>query len=399
MSSSERLESREDDAPPPPPESDWVRTENNEAAWSNYTGESGREEQTGEALEGRPLVTPETFPEFDPAFLSDDVSDRSEPVDQPTEVWARPEGDAEGEIVVRAPESRATSEDIDSAGWANAEALKASLATDSPLDNQEERVAEARLMVNEALDGSDRGEQQQESEVSVAGQNDVPSLPEARLFEESSPTERAGDELVQEVRPTSPDGVETSRPLLHEYRASEPEWDLVDPDLRLQSDIKPEPGQAPDVWVDTINGAGSDHPGRETNCVDCARAVESTWRGNPEVAARLADTDGTGTTRERISDWVGTEFAKTDYSGIETKLTELGPGASAIIASDWSSPFGGGHAYNALNSDGKILLVDGQSGVVEDWPPSAGWTEQDVADSEAIFFDRNGRTCDTKSNE
>jgi hypothetical protein len=95
MSSSERLESREDDVPLPPPESDWVRNENNEAAWSNYAGEPGGGEQAGAVLEGRPLVTPETFPEFDPAFSSDQGSDSTQTDIEATEVWTRGEGAAE----------------------------------------------------------------------------------------------------------------------------------------------------------------------------------------------------------------------------------------------------------------------------------------------------------------
>ncbi len=80
------------------------------------------------------------------------------------------------------------------------------------------------------------------------------------------------------------------------------------PDLRVQRLAEPEWGPAPAVasrragpfeppegWVADINGEGMAAPGRSTNCIDCARAVEANWRGDDAVAAPLADARITGT--------------------------------------------------------------------------------------------------------
>ncbi len=180
---------------------------------------------------------------------------------------------------------------------------------------------------------------------------------------------------------------------LDDQRLREPEWDLNDPVLQQDETSEVRPHRSPELWVDNINGPGMEQQGRNRNCVDCARAVESTWQGSPEVAARLASEDGVGTSQERISDWAQSDFAQTDYPGIEKELEQLGPGSSAIVASDWSGPFGGGHAYNAVNDNGHILFVDGQSGTVEDWPPTKAWKEEDIANCRAIVFDKDGRSC------
>jgi hypothetical protein len=153
MSSSERLESREDDAPPPPPESDWVRTENNEAAWSNYAGETGGEERTGAVLEGSSLGTPETFPEFDPGLRSDQGSDSTQTDIEPTQLSSRGEAAAVSEPELRAELNRPVTQSGDVALDSTAgpvettEVIKAG-GGDTVVDASESAITEAEARDN-----------------------------------------------------------------------------------------------------------------------------------------------------------------------------------------------------------------------------------------------------------
>lgn len=147
--------------------------------------------------------------------------------------------------------------------------------------------------------------------------------------------------------------------------------------------------ESPERWVDRINGPGLDTPGRDNNCVDCARAAESVWRGRPEMAAAHADPQSEGTVSSRITDWSGGSFIIADYATINDRLSDLGPGASAIIVTEWASPYHGAHAHNALNDDGVVKYVDGQSGEVTELAPS--WHQSLVDRSFAVFYDAWGR--------
>jgi hypothetical protein len=74
------------------------------------------------------------------------------------------------------------------------------------------------------------------------------------------------------------------------------------------------------------------------------------------------------------------------------RMTELGPGSSAIVGCDWWG--GGGHWFNAVNDAGNVKAVDGQFGRVEDWPPSprgVGSDESIMRISDVIFFYSDGR--------
>jgi len=68
------------------------------------------------------------------------------------------------------------------------------------------------------------------------------------------------------------------------------------------------------------------------------------------------------------------------------------PGSSAIVGFDWEDE--GGHWFNAVNENGSIKAIDGQSGQVEAWPPSdlgLGFSAADMKNMEAVYFDANGR--------
>lgn len=153
----------------------------------------------------------------------------------------------------------------------------------------------------------------------------------------------------------------------------------------IEPDVSPEPGEPfadPREFAPRINPRyGSSDAGYTRNCLDCARAVEATWRGRPEVAAGLADPDAAGERLDRTERWYGRQFAGTGPAEVASVLRDAGPGSSAVVEvqyqtlNRWGVPVNFGHAFNAVNLDGEILLVDGQVNQVEpwaDWPPP-GW--------------------------
>jgi Papain fold toxin 1, glutamine deamidase len=146
------------------------------------------------------------------------------------------------------------------------------------------------------------------------------------------------------------------------------------------------PHQAPEPWIDGINPE-REKPGRNNNCGECSRAVDSTWGGEPRVAAALADRDAGGEPIGRMTEWTDTPPVNASMAEVGQRLTELGHGSSAVVGCDWK--LGGGHWFNAVNYDGKVMAVDGQSGRIENWPPSAnglGFDENSMRWSDAIFF-------------
>jgi len=370
-------EDRRDDDRPPVPERVAAATADC-AAWQSYSPETLT--SRGATIEGVQRSSPDERPEYPPAAILDDGrTGQATSVD----VWSRPADTADMEVVIR-HEAPPDGGEVDTAAWAShapadvkEQAARVEAARQHSIESARQAVEEALRLSAIEQDVPPPGHQESfpqpargEVEYDVGGHGEGddagPDAPEAR-----------GEHPAQWER-------------LRDYREREPEWDLVDPAIRDVDDTTSEAQQPPDVWVRSINGPGMDSAGRDNNCVDCARAVESTWRGSPEVAARLGNADGTGTSPERITEWAGGELTPADYGEIKSRLEALGPGSSAIVISDWAGPFGGRHAYNALNDRGHVVMVDGQAGVSEGWPPTLQWSEADVANSVAVFFDREG---------
>ena len=174
---------------------------------------------------------------------------------------------------------------------------------------------------------------------------------------------------------------------LREHREGEPEWVPGSGDTVPAALAAVVAQDSPEGWAGLINGPGSSAPGRNNNCVDCSRAVESTFRGAPVSSAAMADTNAGGTSPARITSWAGGQLMSTNYAGIDAKLRELGEGSSAIVVSSWRR--GGGHAFNAINDGGVVKFVDGQSGTVSGWPPIS-WNESITSASWAVFIDKDG---------
>lgn len=180
---------------------------------------------------------------------------------------------------------------------------------------------------------------------------------------------------------------------------------LVWPDPELQRDLcqaLPEGARFADprgIWIRLVNGEGpAEDPFRATNAVDCALAVISTWHGEPAVAAaRLPEYDRLGRPSlageaggvARAERWLGHRFeyvgqGRRAYTAIARRLRAGGPGAAAVLVTRWSS--GGAHAWNALNSAGEVVWVDGQRGHASVDPPRGA-----VTGVFCVAIDRRGR--------
>jgi hypothetical protein len=123
----------------------------------------------------------------------------------------------------------------------------------------------------------------------------------------------------------------------------------------------------PAKFVPGVNDGGLDVTGRSNNCADCARAVQLCWEGRPSVSAARVPGSG-GESSPWTTEWSGKSPERADFDAIAARLTSGGHGSSAIVHVQWNN--GRGHAFNAVNLNGKILFIDGQPGAYGPWPPS-----------------------------
>lgn len=140
------------------------------------------------------------------------------------------------------------------------------------------------------------------------------------------------------------------------------DWDPVPATLKAFSNPKNFT-----LWV---NDGGSSQPGRGVNCADCARAVEVSWRGHPQVSAARGQ-DFEGESFQRIEGWLGAPLENTNFHEIGNRLSDMRHGASAYVVVTWKG--GGGHAFNAVNYNDIVYFIDAQptGGAVDVWPPKA----------------------------
>jgi len=146
------------------------------------------------------------------------------------------------------------------------------------------------------------------------------------------------------------------------------------------------------------------HPARtsaERSHIDTISAVpgsitplstgSKTWFGDVVTAAALADDEAAGEATSRMSEWAGEKPRPASMTEVGRRLRDLGDGSTAVVGFDLHG--GGGHWFNAVNYEGTVLAVDGQSGRHEKWPPSIaglGFDGSKMSDSEAIFFTPEG---------
>ncbi|MGH9213390.1 MAG: toxin glutamine deamidase domain-containing protein [Acidimicrobiales bacterium] len=177
-----------------------------------------------------------------------------------------------------------------------------------------------------------------------------------------------------------------------------PPMEIVDedsPGLYDRTACRPPEGtdshQPPKEWIVDRN-PGYPDAGRMTNCGDCTRASELTWRGIDTQAGAHTDPPSGGEPLVVMDRWSPGERVVTSYDGIKDRLEALGPGSSALVAAYWKR--GGGHWFNAFNDNGVVVAADGQSARSEPWPPTPaglGIRPERIEKLEAIVVDQSGR--------
>jgi hypothetical protein len=93
-----------------------------------------------------------------------------------------------------------------------------------------------------------------------------------------------------------------------------------------------------------------------------------------------------------MSEWAFRSPEQASMSEIGRRLTELGPGSSAVVGFDRADA--PGHWFNAVNHEDTVLAVDGQSARFQNWPPSKdglGFDESEMSYSDAIYFTADGK--------
>jgi filamentous hemagglutinin len=98
--------------------------------------------------------------------------------------------------------------------------------------------------------------------------------------------------------------------------------------------------------------------GGKTNCANCAIATDSTLAGSPASAL-----DSSSTKVRDVSKFYGGKpfVATTGPKGIETIMTQAGPGSRGIVFG-YRGPSADGHFFNVVNQGGTVRFLDGQSG-------------------------------------
>jgi hypothetical protein len=175
--------------------------------------------------------------------------------------------------------------------------------------------------------------------------------------------------------------------------------EYFEPDTSAAERLRGEPHHGPERFVGTINPHFSEGDAWQYNCCDCARAVECTWRGRPEVAAGIVNEEGEDL--GRTESWSGSTFqemkSEDPLSEVGQRLQAGGHGSSAIVAVEATNGDDESvrHVFNAVNRDGKVWFVDGQDGHVTDWPPTEhvrGWQDWKIHRIRMMGFDRDGRS-------
>ncbi|MGW6449808.1 toxin glutamine deamidase domain-containing protein [Lentzea sp. NPDC055074] len=146
----------------------------------------------------------------------------------------------------------------------------------------------------------------------------------------------------------------------------------------------------PGTFARLINGSVLGQPGRLENCVDCAIAFLETWRGRPRTAGAGVVELGAKVQYEMVREnlghhpeWVGR--GPSALAQVIGALREAGHGAGALVLGDAVS--GNGHAWNLVNHNGTVYVVDPQFGTVE---PAEGHVHPAMFGVYALVLDADG---------
>ncbi|GAA2143560.1 hypothetical protein GCM10009760_30110 [Kitasatospora kazusensis] len=201
--------------------------------------------------------------------------------------------------------------------------------------------------------------------------------------QDTSPHHEPEPEPRPEAEPHRP--ATDDRPLGTEGGLTEPtpeDHERIKLAVPLNEDGTPQrhPDPTEGKWLAAINGDGPGTSGRNNNCVDATLALLDTFHGHPTAAAaRTPDHDANGNPsdlgelggRDRMENNLGAKFSDLGdgpaaFDRLEDTLRRNGHGSSAAITT--SDADGRSHSWGAVNHNGKITYVDGQTGESSDKP-------------------------------
>lgn len=122
-------------------------------------------------------------------------------------------------------------------------------------------------------------------------------------------------------------------------------------------------------WITKINPHYGNpfFPQSSVNCGSCAFAVEQRLNGDQHITASLENIS----TDAEMEAATGLVCTYMPVDSIEQLLISRGPGAHVIVGVNRRRPDGrpiAGHWFNALYDGKKVYTIDGQIGMVMDWP-------------------------------
>jgi len=134
---------------------------------------------------------------------------------------------------------------------------------------------------------------------------------------------------------------------------------------------KDEPASLEDIggWINDINPDYDPFDlssAYDNNCGSCAFAVEQQLEGNTDA---VASSENIGTIEE-MNALTGKEQIAMSPDEIRDHLIEQGPGSHGIVGIDRVDQ--AGHWFNAYYDGEQVVTLDGQTGVVQEWPPDYG---------------------------
>ncbi|GAA3014405.1 toxin glutamine deamidase domain-containing protein [Actinokineospora diospyrosa] len=130
----------------------------------------------------------------------------------------------------------------------------------------------------------------------------------------------------------------------------------------------------PALFVDLVNGDRTT-PGRDINCVDAAVSFHSTYHGQPRVAGIGNPGQAPRGAVSKAAEWTSyaPEFVGTGSKALGDvieRVTKAGHGADAMLIA-FGANGGRGHAWNVVNHNGTVSLVDPQQGTIVPATPDA----------------------------
>lgn len=99
--------------------------------------------------------------------------------------------------------------------------------------------------------------------------------------------------------------------------------------------------------------------GGRMNCRACALAVDRTLAGSPTSAIGNIPAGPLNILEQQF----GGKFKASTLSGVVEDMAKAGDGARGIVGVSGRGPVG--HVFNVVNDNGKVVFLDGQTGVAD----------------------------------